>query len=641
MAGRFEDYGLLRPGIQRAGGLTDDGAVMRALIDVETAWLAVLGHDVTFKMPAELAALAAAGEQVGNPVVPLLAELRAQEDKPVHRGLTSQDTLDTALMLVAARARRRLLSDVRALARELAALAAEHRDTVMVGRTLTQTAVPITFGLKVAQWLAAILDAAEDVAAVELPVQCGGAAGTMSLIAEVTDAEQAPAALAATLGLADPGLPWHTRRRPFTALADALATLTDALGAMAGDVALLSRPEIGELSEGTGGGSSTMPHKRNPVLSVLIRSAALQVPPLAAGLHTASGLMVDERPDGAWHAQWQLFRDVLTLAVIATGQARDLAEGLVVHDDVMRQRAEASRHELLAEKFGAGAVPDEADPSSYLGRSASLVEAVTADVGALPELAFTRLSGSADDTNVLIVGAGLGTGAVRLWNGVAQRLPGVEVVAVDLPGHGASPPANVPFTVADLAAAIRAEATMLATPGRRVWYAGVSLAGAVALELALRPGPLEGVVSIASASRIGTPDGWRERADLVRRASTSAMVAGSAQRWFAPGFTEKQPQVVGAMLDDLVTVDDESYALCCEALAEYDLAPEVGAAEVKVVMLPGEMDVVVPVAVAEADALAAPDGVVRVAGGAGHQPPVEAEDAVADLLREFLEVGDE
>ncbi len=636
--GDFHDGGLLRPGIQRAVGLTDDAALLRAIVDVEAAWLAVLGHDAELQVPTDVAALAAAGERVGNPVVPILDVLRSQTHSPVHRGLTSQDTLDTALMLIAVRARRRILADVRALTLDLARLADGHRDSLMVGRTLTQTAVPITFGLKVAQWLAAILDAAEAIASVDLPVQCGGAAGTMSLIQEMTDAEQAPAALAANFGLSDPGLPWHTRRRPVTAMADALATLTDALGTMASDIALLSRPEIGELSEGSGGGSSTMPHKHNPVLSVLIRSASLQVPPLAAGLHTAASQMIDERPDGAWHAQWPLFRDVLTLAVIAAGQSRDLIAGLVVHEDVMRRRADGVASDLLAEKYGADGVPADADPTRYLGRAATFTDTVTARVGRPPRLAFTPLAGSSQDPCVLIVGAGLGTSAAPLWREVAHGLTGVQVVAVDLPGHGASPPAERPFSVAELAGEVRDEAARLATPGRRVWFAGVSLAGAVALEIALRPGPIEGVVSIASASRLGVPAGWRERAALVRRAGTSATVAGSAERWFAAGFTERQPQLVGAMLDDLVVVDDESYALCCEALADYDLAQELGAAAVPVLMLPGDMDVVVPVAVAEADANGVPDGAVRVAKGAGHQPPVEAPTAVIDCLREFMGV---
>lgn len=638
VVGEFHDGGLLRPGIQRAVGLTDDAALLRAIVDVETAWLAVLGHDVELKVPSDVAALAAAGERVGNPVVPILDVLRSQAHSPVHRGLTSQDTLDTAMMLIAVRARRRILADVRALAHDLARLAERHRDSLMVGRTLTQTAVPITFGLKVAQWLAAILEAADAIASVDLPVQCGGAAGTMSLIQEIADAEQAPAALAARLGLSDPGLPWHTRRRPFTAMADALATLTDALGTMAADVALLSRPEIGEVSEGSGGGSSTMPHKRNPVLSVLIRSASLQVPPLAAGLHTAAGQMIDERPDGAWHAQWQLYRDVLTLAVIAAGQSRDLIEGLVVHEDVMRRRADAAASDLLAEKYGVDGVPQDAAPTTYLGRAAALTDSVIARVAPPPRLAFTTLSGSPQDPCALIVGAGLGTSADRLWREVADRLTGVQVVAVDLPGHGASPPTDRPFGIADLAGEIREEAVRLATPGRRVWFAGVSLAGAVGLELALRPGPIEGVVSIASASRLGVPEAWRERAALVRRAGTSATVGGSAERWFAPGFIERQPRTAGVMLDDLIVVDDESYALCCEALADYDLAHEMGAAVVPVLMLPGDMDVVVPVAVAEADANGAPEGVVRVASGAGHQPPVEVPATVIEYLREFMGV---
>ncbi len=631
----MSDHGLLRPGSHRGRGLTDDAAFVQALVDVETAWAQVLGGDVVLDAGLDLVAIAGAGERVGNPVVPVLDALREQTDATLHRGLTSQDSLDTALVLLARRVRQRVLDDANGLCIALRALALAHRDTVMVGRTLTQTAVPITFGLKAAQWLAGVDEAARELAGLALPVQCGGAAGTLSLVA---DPDAAVRDFAARLDLAVPLLPWHTRRRPITAIADCLTTLLDALGTMAADVALLSRPEIGELSEGTGGGSSTMPHKHNPVLSVLVRAAALQAPALAAGLHTAAGQMIDERPDGAWHAQWPLLRDVLSLAVIATSQARDLIEGLVVHADVMRARAQASVADLLAEKYGAGRVPADAAADEYLGQAGVFVDAVLAHtVPAAPRIGLTPLNvpGRGD---VLFVGAGLGTRASTLWAQVVPLLPGVEVIGVDLPGHGAAPPTHAEFTVADLAESLRQAASPYVQRGQRVFYAGVSLAGAVALELALRPGPFTAVAAIASASRLGQPQAWRERAELVSRAGTSVMVAGSAARWFAPGFSAQAPQTVGAMLDDLVEVDDGSYALCCQALATFDLRGQLVRSQVPALLIPGELDEVVSVAAAEADLAQMPGAGLRIATAAAHQPPVEAAEPVAQFLRELMEV---
>ncbi len=211
----------------------------------------------------------------------------------------------------------------------------------MVGRTLTQHAVPITFGLKAAGWLDGVLDALDGIilARKGLRVQCGGAAGTLAAIAELSGDHGLDwsAALAGELSLA-PSTPWHTRRTPVTAVGDTLVTSTDALGHLASDIVVLSRSEIAEVSEPAGkdrGGSSTMPQKRNPVLAVLIRRAAATAPLLGSQLHLASAQAVDERPDGAWHTEWQSLALLARHAVTAASQAAELVEGLEVHADTM------------------------------------------------------------------------------------------------------------------------------------------------------------------------------------------------------------------------------------------------------------------------------------------------------------------
>lgn len=386
---------ILSPGEGRAAGVASDAAVVSAMTRVEVAWLraraAVGSLDGTHADALEaslsehapdLAALGSATEAAGNPVVPLVGWLRsivpAETAAVVHRGLTSQDVVDTALVLVARDALARVLADLAATATALARLADAHRGAVMVGRTLTQHAVPLTFGLKAAQWLNGVLDAQEQVATAvgSFPVQCGGAAGTLSLVALGDDPSEVARAFADELLLQWPGLPWHTRRTPLTRAADALVAATDALGSLAADVTLLARPEIAELREGRvagRGGSSTMPHKQNPVLGVLVRSAALQAPLLGAQLHVCAAQYVDERPDGAWHAEWSALARLLTLAVTAASQTSELVAGLEVDTAMMRRRAEESADALLAESGGAAT-----DPAAYLGANDTFIDIVLA-----------------------------------------------------------------------------------------------------------------------------------------------------------------------------------------------------------------------------------------------------------------------
>lgn len=398
------DHGLLTPGAHRTAGAFDDDALFGTMLRVEVAWVRALStvgaldpEDVEAIESAvgawqvDLAALGAESEAAGNPVVPLVKAMRdAVGDErlagKVHRGLTSQDVLDTALVLLARDALIRVRNDLAAAGRALATLAEGHRDTVMVGRTLTQHAVPVTFGLKAAQWLSGMLDAREQVEAdiVGLPVQCGGAAGTLALAGDLTgDPVGLAEAFADDLGLAWPGLPWHTNRATVTRIGTALVGACDALGVVASDVALLSRPEIAEVREGAvpgRGGSSTMPHKRNPVLSVLIRSAALQAPLLGAQLHLAATQAIDERPDGAWHSEWPALRRLLELTVTAASQGSELVAGLEVDAEAMAERVQCSADELLAERAGTARGRDPGGPSGYLGATASFIDTVIARV---------------------------------------------------------------------------------------------------------------------------------------------------------------------------------------------------------------------------------------------------------------------
>jgi 3-carboxy-cis,cis-muconate cycloisomerase len=383
----MSDFGLLSPvtASPAVAALTGDRAVLAAILDVEAAWAAVLEEsDLASAGAAAVVAQAADPEQYdaeaiaersqggGNPVIPLLGDLRARVREidaaalpAVHSTLTSQDVLDSALMLLADRVRAAVLLEVKGTTTALAALAAKHADTLCVGRSLTQHALPYTFGLKAAQWFHGVAAAARRLESLDLPLQSGGAGGTLASAAVLTAGTASTAfdladALAAKLGLAAAPAPWHTNRLPVTALGDALAALTDSFGKIAADIVFLSRPEVAELGEPLAAGrgvSSAMPQKQNPVLSVLVRSAALQSPALAGQLHLAAATFNDERPDGAWHTEWPALRTLLALTLGAAAQLRELAEGLRVFPDAMRRNLELSGPLLLSEGVAAAVAP--------------------------------------------------------------------------------------------------------------------------------------------------------------------------------------------------------------------------------------------------------------------------------------------
>jgi 3-carboxy-cis,cis-muconate cycloisomerase len=373
------DTGLLAPGWagSPAAAETADAAFLRALLDAEAALTraqAALGLAPAKAATAvteaadpggfDIASLAVRARGGGNPVIPLVADLTravgAEHGPYVHRGATSQDVMDTAMMLVAHRALGPVLADLDRCRRALAELAAEHRDTPMPGRTLTQHAVPTTFGLKAAGWRSLVLDARDRVTAVRgsLPAQLGGAAGTLAAFSAygAEDATALPGAYARELGLAEPLLPWHTLRTPVADLAGCLAFAAGALGKLAVDVLTLSRTEIAEVAEGSGGGSSAMPHKANPVRSTLIAAAARRAPQLAATLY-GSLVAEDERPAGAWHAEWEPLRDLLRLVGGAARDAAELTEGLRVRPEAMREHLRLTHGLIVSERLSAELAP--------------------------------------------------------------------------------------------------------------------------------------------------------------------------------------------------------------------------------------------------------------------------------------------
>jgi 3-carboxy-cis,cis-muconate cycloisomerase len=350
----------------------DDRAMLQALLDAEAALARASAAAGVIPAAAAAAiagccdpgrfdvdALGRASAAAGNPVVPLVRALAEQLPEEaaahVHQGATSQDVLDTAASLVAWRALGPLLEDLAAAAGACARLAEAHRGTVLAGRTLLQQAVPVTFGLKAAGWLVGLDETRLRLAEVRrrtLAVQLGGAAGTLAGFGDRGLAVLA--GFAAELGLAEPTVPWHAVRARPAALAGALGACAGVLGKVARDVALLAQNEVAEVREGGEGrgGSSAMPHKRNPVAAVAVAACAARVPGLVATM-LAVMPQEHERAAGGWHAEWEPQRELLWLVGAAASWGRELLEHLEVDADRMRANLEAAGGLPLAEAAAA------------------------------------------------------------------------------------------------------------------------------------------------------------------------------------------------------------------------------------------------------------------------------------------------
>jgi 3-carboxy-cis,cis-muconate cycloisomerase len=361
------------------------------------------------------------GRAVGNPAEPLVRALRArvgdEHERFVHLGATSQDVLDTAAMLVSRNAVALVLRQVDAAVEACAALARAHRSTPMAARTLLQQAVPTTFGLVAAGWLVAVLDARgrlADVVESGLAVQLGGAAGTLSAFGD--DGIPTAEALARELDLAVPTLPWHTNRVRVAELGAALATLAGACGKVGLDVVLLSQTEVAEVREAAGGGSSTMPQKRNPVMATLARSCAALAEAHASVLQ-ASLVQEHQRAAGAWHAEWEALCGALMFAGGAAAAVAESVGGLDVDAARMRENLDATGGLVLSERV-AGALAER------LGRGIAH-ELVVAAAGA-PSfrdalLADPRAGLDADEVDALLDPATyLGSAAAFVDRAVAR-----------------------------------------------------------------------------------------------------------------------------------------------------------------------------------------------------------------------------
>lgn len=358
-----------------------DGAWLQGMLDAERA-LAKAGaragivpeeaaariDDACSNGSYDIAQIAEAGRAVGNPAEPLVREIRAAVGADaadyVHLGATSQDIVDTAAMLVTRHALGLVLAELDRLAAGCAALARAHRETPMAARTLLQQAVPTTFGLKAAGWLVAALEARATLVRVRderLAAQLGGAAGTLAALGD--RALEVTRLYAEELGFPEPVVPWHSTRSRLTEIAAALSAAATAAEKIGEDIALLAQSEVGEVTEAAGGGSSTMPQKRNPVRSALAVACARLAKAHAAVLLGGSA-HEHERAVGTWHAEWEALSGTLAFSGGAAASAADALAGLEVDVERMRANLESSDGLVVAERVAFALTP-------RLGRAAA------------------------------------------------------------------------------------------------------------------------------------------------------------------------------------------------------------------------------------------------------------------------------
>ena len=326
--------------LARAQGQADLAQILEA-IRPEDLDLAALGHDTAI---------------AGVPVIPFVKAVQARLppalERSFHKGATTQDVADTALVLQMQDALSLIRTDLLAILSGLDALARAHRETPCVGRTYGQHAAPVTFGFKAAIWLTGIAEVAAQLPALEgrvLVASLGGPVGTLASLG--ARGPEVAEAFARELGLGATPIAWHATRARMVEAGTWLATLTGALAKMAADVAHLVSTEVGEATEPYlpgRGGSSAMPHKRNPVsCTVILAAHAAAKGPVATLLDAMAG--AHERPAGLWHAEWHALPTLFGLASGALREARVVAEGLEVHPERMRANLDATRGLLFAD----------------------------------------------------------------------------------------------------------------------------------------------------------------------------------------------------------------------------------------------------------------------------------------------------
>jgi 3-carboxy-cis,cis-muconate cycloisomerase len=578
----------------------------------------------------DVAVLGRESAESGAPVVPLLARLRdrlAPDVAPsLHLGATTQDVMDTATMIVTAGALHLILDDLSAISERLVHLAEQHHKAPVAGRTLLQHARPTTFGARAAGWLAQIDAAAGRLSRVRverLAVQLGGPVGTLDGLGD--DGPAVVGALAERLGLPQPSAAWHADRTRVADLAGALGVVAAAIGSLALDVVLLAQSELGEVSDASDrGGSSSMPHKRNPIAAILARASAMQAPGLVSTLLAAAGGGELERAAGAWHAEWRALRALLVATGSAAAWLRDALENLHVHPGRM---VENLRRTGDLDDIDAGVTAGARTAVALLGARSSQRAATGILLG--------RAVDGPDGSPTLVLVGSLGS-TMAMWDPLVPHLAGpFRVVRVDLRGHGDSPTPPGPYLIADLGLDLLAVLDDIGL--ERAHIVGTSIGGMAAMWAAAhRPDRLDRLVVIGSSARFDPVDPWIERSRTVLADGTASVAAAVVERWVTPAWAADRPGDMEAMRAMFELADPAGYAGCCLAIAGMDLRPELARIRAPTLVIAGLKDPATPPEHAELIARHVVGARLELLDATAHLPSIERPDRVAELVSSHL-----
>ncbi len=615
----------------------------------------------------------------------------------LHYGATSQDVLDTALCLQLKAAAELMEHDLQQITGRLCFLAQRHSDTPIIGRTLLQHAQPITLGLKFSQWAAIIHDAASELkrsAHLACFVQLGGATGTLSGIGAngLTIAE----AMAGELGLKWEGVPWHNNRNRLVAFGACLGVTIGALSKIARDVSLLMQNENGEMSEPTGGGkggSSAMPHKRNPVAAVIATSAAVRAPGLVASLISSLSFNEHERGLGGWQSERPLLEDLLLLCHGSVWVVSGMLADIQINEQKIAKNLEhsiqISGSELLltalstnlgrerAKQIVDSALLDFHSGNNFIDRvyenddvrsffeKKSLTEIVTIKklIGLSNEITSNLLnyvqggnknllphqSGFVNNQDmrvywrsdghpglpVLILGNSLGTDT-SLWdNQVSELSKDYRVIRFDLPGHGLSQVPEKKLQISDIADNVISILDQLGV--QKAAYCGVSVGGQIGLSLAIRyQERLNGLILCCAAAKIGDEDSWNARISRVKTTGMRSLAPEITQRWFGSKMRAENPSELEVWEQKLAGINPHGYVAICAALAKSDLRDAISKIKLPVLCVTGREDIAVLSKQVEDLCICITDAKVLYLDNIGHIPPVEAPNETYNLIRQFM-----
>ncbi|GAC00894.1 3-carboxy-cis,cis-muconate cycloisomerase [Gordonia namibiensis NBRC 108229] len=410
-------------GADRVGAELSDEAWVRAMLDVEVALgraqatIGLLSAEQCAAIETSVAELGAPGGvdiaelgraavNGGNPVIPLVKILRERatplgvEPELVHQGATSQDILDNALLLILRRGGSIVVDDLHSAADAAADLARIHRETPMVARTLGQQALPSTFGLLATTWFTSLDRAATRLGAAlsAAPVQFGGAAGTLA--ASHPHGLRVSDALADDLGLSRAVAPWHTDRTPILEIATALGVAAAAVSKPATDIVAMSSTEVAEVAEQNPGGSSAMPHKRNPTAAVTARASARRAPGLVATVLANSDHEFN-RAGGPWHAEWETLTGLLRCTGGAASRLATSLQGLEVDSDAMARNLQLTGGHILAERVTAALAHLTSEARGIVTRAARSGSRLSESPEITRHLDTARIVELTDPTNYL------------------------------------------------------------------------------------------------------------------------------------------------------------------------------------------------------------------------------------------------